>query len=68
MVVIAQSIPTVADAEFIAHASQDMPALIAEIDRLRNALWEITVYPAEDALEIAEEALKHGEVNMAKRK
>lgn len=40
--------------------SEDVPALIAEVERLRQALWEITVYPSEDALEIAEEALEHG--------
>ena len=57
---IAQSIPTLADAEFIASARTDVVELIAEVERLRQALWEITVYPPEDALEIAEEALEHG--------
>jgi hypothetical protein len=32
---IAQSIPTEADAEFIAHAREDVPKLLVEIERLR---------------------------------
>jgi hypothetical protein len=31
-----------ADAEFIAHAREDIPALLAEIDRLRSQVAEIT--------------------------
>ena len=31
-----------ADAEFIAHARQDVPALIAEIERLRSVIWRIS--------------------------
>ncbi len=50
---IAHSIPTEADAEFIAHAREDVPALLslvaqqqAEIERLRNTI--------EDAISIGE--------------
>ncbi|MBW3113550.1 hypothetical protein KYJ26_16975 [Bacillus sp. MCCB 382] len=57
---IASEIDYQADAEFIASARTDVVELIAEVERLRQALWEITVYPSEDALEIAEEALEHG--------
>lgn len=35
---IAQSIPTTADAEFIAHAREDVPMLLAEIERLHSKL------------------------------
>ena len=30
------------DAEFIAHARQDVPALIAEVERLRSVIWRIS--------------------------
>jgi hypothetical protein len=59
-----------ADAEFIAHARQDVPALIAEVERLREALEEIVSVDgkyinrgsdADDAFDIAREALKDGE-------
>jgi hypothetical protein len=38
---MAQSIPTEADAEFIAHARQDVPKLLAEIERLNAQLSEL---------------------------
>jgi hypothetical protein len=56
-----------ADAEFIAQARQDVPALIAEVERLRKALEDIVsvdgafVYRSRDAdevFEIAREALR----------
>jgi hypothetical protein len=40
---IAQGIPKLEDAEFIAHARKDVPALLAEIDRLRGNLRTIEV-------------------------
>lgn len=39
---IAQSIPTIADAEFIAHAREDIPRLVAEIEWLREGLTYLT--------------------------
>ena len=47
------------DAQFIAHARQDVPALIAEVERLRDALEDIasTGYTFLEMVGIAEKAL-----------
>lgn len=53
-----------ADAEFIAHAREDVPALVAEVERLREALTKILDYNTFDlakfeteVIEIARQAL-----------
>jgi hypothetical protein len=38
---IAQCIPTEADAEFIAHAREDIPKLLAEVERLKHIALEL---------------------------
>lgn len=69
---IAQCIPTKGDAEFIANARQDIPMLLAEIERLRSELHRIsrctmsmgylTVSDfARDLKRIAREAIENGE-------
>ncbi|EMT54779.1 hypothetical protein I532_04205 [Brevibacillus borstelensis AK1] len=44
-------IHTVEDAEFIAHAREDIPKLLAEVERLRTALAEMATYEAPYGLE-----------------
>ncbi|MGE7271417.1 hypothetical protein ACQKK5_08155 [Brevibacillus panacihumi] len=60
---------TVEDAEFIAHARTDIPALLTEITRLRTALSEMAEYEAPYGLDaqgyevlriMARQALEHG--------
>ncbi|WP_205536651.1 hypothetical protein [Bacillus sp. Y1] len=49
------------DAEFIAHARQDMPKLLAEIERLRGALFVIYEDASDDGVILCcEEALFSG--------
>ncbi|MGE7843942.1 hypothetical protein ACQKNX_24550 [Lysinibacillus sp. NPDC093712] len=45
-------IADISDATFIAHARQDIPALVAEIERLRAELTDIIVVATEEASSI----------------
>lgn len=35
---------TIEDAQFIAHAREDVPKLVAEVERLRSVVWRISDY------------------------
>lgn len=56
------------DAKFVTHARKDVPALVAEVERLRKALTEILDFNTFDlvkfesqVIEIAVQALRGGE-------
>ncbi|MED4172619.1 hypothetical protein P4631_09240 [Halalkalibacterium halodurans] len=60
---IVAKLKTEADAEFIAHAREDIPRLIAEVERLRGAVWYAIhhvsneIYTEEERVKDVQEAL-----------
>lgn len=64
---VAETVYEEADATFIAHARQDVPALLAEVERLRKALEDVVYeqyeigagFVATKTLEIVKEALRN---------
>jgi len=53
---------TDADAEFIAAAREDVPALLAEVDRLRGALAEVAKHQ-EDMADSLDDSITHEQIH-----